>query len=83
MCQKGVNSDQLGMMIAYADDTLALAQKWLEEIHHLSDHAEMTDPSAEVAQSSVLVGEARARLARAMDEIEGQTGGPDASVELV
>ncbi|MBI5232482.1 MAG: hypothetical protein HY876_10005 [Coriobacteriales bacterium] len=83
MCQKGVNTEQMKLMVSQADDALAMAQKWLEQIHHLADHAELSEPSAAVAQASVMVGEARAKLNVAEDELEGETGGPDASVELV
>jgi len=83
MCQKGVNTDQMALMIGQADDTIAMAQQWLEQIHHLADHADLTEPSAHVAQATVLLGEARAKLQEAADQVSGQTGGPDASVELV
>lgn len=83
MCQKGVNTDQMRLMIGMADDSLALAQQWLEQIHHLADHAGLTAPSTDVAQASVLLGEARAKLDLAADTLAGETAGPDASVELV
>lgn len=83
MCQKGVNTDQMRLMIAQANDSLALSQQWLEQIHHLADHAGLVQPSTEVAQASVLLGEARAKLDVAVDVLEGEQGGPDASVELV
>jgi len=83
MCQKGVNPDQVKLMIGHTDDVLALAQQWLEQLHHLADHAGMTDPSVSIAQASVLLGEARAKLDAAADQVDGQTAGPDASVELV
>ncbi len=83
MCQKGVNTDQMRLMIGQANDALGMAQQWLEQIHHLADHADLTHPSASVAQASVLLGEARSKLERAADELVGETGGPDASVELV
>lgn len=83
MCKTGVNPDQVKLMIGQSNDSLALAQQWLEQIHHLADHAGMLKPSAEVAQASVLLGEARAKLETAANLIEGETGGPDASVELV
>ena len=41
MCQKGVNTDQMKLMIGQADDALAMAQQWLEQIHHLADHADL------------------------------------------
>lgn len=84
MCQKGVNTDQMLLMIKQADDTIAMAQQWLEQIHHLADHAEMTGPSTEVAQATVLLGESRARLQKASDHIEGgASGASDVAVELV
>jgi len=83
MCQKGVNTDQMKLMIGQANDALAMAQQWLEQIHHLADHADLTAPSVSVAQASVLLGEARAKLDTAAAEMSGQTPGPDASVELV
>ncbi len=83
MCQKGVNTDQLKIMIGQSDDALALVQQWLEQVHHLADHGGLTHPSAAVAQATVLLGEARAKLELATDQIDGDVGGPDASVELV
>jgi len=80
MCQKGVNTDQMRLMIGQANDALAMAQQWLEQIHHLADHADLVAPSASVAQASVLLGEARGKLDIAADELAGQTPGPDASV---
>ena len=62
-------------MIAQADETVALAQKWLEQIHHLADHAGLAAESALVAQSTVLLGEARSRLESAIEDLESETGG--------
>lgn len=83
MCQHGVNADQTKIMIAQAGDSLAMSQQWLEQIHHLADHAGMTGSSAEIAQASVLIGEARAKLEAAIESMEGEQGHPEASVELV
>jgi len=83
MCQKGVNTDQMRLMIGQADDALAMAQQWLEQIHHLADHADLTGPSVNVAQASVLLGEARGKLDSAANELGSESGAPDASVELV
>jgi hypothetical protein len=83
MCQKGVNTDQMKLMLGQADDTLAMAQQWLEQIHHLADHADLTHPSSSVAQASVLLGEARAKIDRAVSQIDGADANPEASVELV
>lgn len=83
MCQKGVNADQMKLMISQAEDAIAMAQQWLEQIHHLADHGGMVQPSQDVAQASVLLGEARGKLQQANDSIEGVSAGPEASVELV
>jgi hypothetical protein len=83
MCQKGVNTDQMKLMIAQAGDQLGMAQQWLEQIHRLADSGDLTDASAEVAQASVLLGEARAKLEDAVERIEGNAAGPDIKVELV
>ncbi len=84
MCQKGVNTSQMRLMVGQTDDALAMAQQWLEQLHHLADHAELTEPSVSVAQASVLIGEARAKLGDAADKLDGPPdAGPPASVELV
>jgi hypothetical protein len=82
MCEHGVNADQMRLTIAQVDDSLAMSQQWLEQIHHLADKAEMRDPSAHVAQASVLLGEARSKLEQAIGEMQGSSGG-DVSVERV
>ncbi len=83
MCQKGVNTDQMRLMIGQADDALAMAQQWLEQIHHLADHAELHRPSVSVAQASVLLGEARAKLEAAAEGLGAPPSDSSASVELV
>ena len=82
MCQKGVNTDQMKLMIGQANDALSMAQQWLEQIHHLADHADLASPSASVAQASVLLGEARSRLGAAVNALDGEESS-GASVELV
>ena len=83
MCQSGVNTDQMKLMIDQANDSLALAQRWLEQIHHLADHADLAESSKQVAQASVLLGEARAKLDNAADGLDGESSSSGASVELV
>ena len=83
MCQKGVNTDQLKMMIAMANDQIATVQRSLEQIHHMADHAELTHPSASIAQASVMLGEARGKLEHAAEHLDGHSHDHDASVELV
>jgi len=70
-------------MVAQADETVALAQKWLEQIHHLADHGNMAGASASVAQATVLIGEARAKLASAIEKMDSSGGGHDVTVERV
>ena len=82
MCEHGVNTDQMRLTIGQVDDSLAMAQQWLEQIHHLADRAEMRDPSAHVAQASVLLGEARSKLETAIKEMASAPG-DDVSVERV
>lgn len=82
MCQKGVNKDQLRLMIEQTDDTIALSQAWLERIHHLADHADDTDASALLAQATVLLGEVRGKLESASERLQGTEGTPGVSVEL-
>lgn len=84
MCQKGVNTDQMRLMVGQTNDSLAMAQQWLEQIHHLADHADLTAASVSVAQASVLLGEARAKLEAAADQMDGTDAAADTtSVELV
>jgi hypothetical protein len=68
-------------MVAQADETVALAQKWLEQIHHLADHGNLTDASTSVAQATVLIGEARAKLASAIGEVDAGAGDTGVTVE--
>jgi hypothetical protein len=73
MCEKGVNTDQMRLMVAQVDDSLAMAQQWLEQIHHLADHASLHDGSVAVAQATVLLGETRAKLDTAMNSFGSQS----------
>ncbi|MDZ4180595.1 MAG: hypothetical protein U1E29_15425 [Coriobacteriia bacterium] len=73
MCEKGVNTDQMRLMVAQVDDSLAMAQQWLEQIHHLADHASLHDGSVAVAQATVLLGETRAKLETAMNSFSVQS----------
>ena len=83
MCEKGVNTDQMQMMVTQVDDSIAMAQQWLEKIHHMADHADLRSPSASVAQASVLLGEARAKLEAASSQIENDAADGGVTVELV
>lgn len=83
MCEKGVNKDQMKLMVAQVDDSLAMAQQWLEQIHHLADHGGMHDESVSVAQATVLLGEARGKLGSAIDGLDGNATDDGVTVELV
>lgn len=83
MCESGVNIPQLKVSIGQVDDAIALSQQWLEQLHHLSDHGHKHESSTELAQAGVLLAEARAKLERAIDELEGHAGDHDVTVELV
>ncbi|MDO8987927.1 MAG: dynein gamma chain protein [Coriobacteriia bacterium] len=83
MCEKGVNKDQMKLMVAQVDDSLAMAQQWLEQIHHLADHGGLHTESVNVAQATVLLGEARAKLDGAMDALDGNSTGDGVTVELI
>ena len=83
MCEHGVNTDQMRLMIAQLDDSLAVSQHHLEQIHHLADHAGLHDPSINVAQASVLLGETRAKLEAALDALERDQDEGGVTVELL
>lgn len=82
MCEHGINLDQMKLAVGQADDAIALVQQWLEQLHHLADHGHQPSASADIAQAGVLLGEARAKLDSAIEELEG-TGDSDVKVELV
>ncbi len=79
ICETGIHVGQLKLMIAQADETVAQAQKWLEQIHHLADHANLDVSSAAVAQATVLLGEARAKLETAVGSADAR---PDDGVTV-
>jgi hypothetical protein len=82
MCENGINVDQLKVSIAQVNDSLGMSQTWLEQLHHMADHGSKKVASTELAQVTVLLGEARAKLDRALDDLEG-TAREDVTVELV
>ncbi len=79
MCENGINRPQMRFSIGQVDETLALAQEWLEQLHHLADHAHETETSTELAQVTVMLGEAREKLETAA---EGLGGSADTSVSV-
>lgn len=81
MCEGGVNVPQMRFSIGQVNETLALAQEWAEQLHHLADHAHQTEASKELAQVTVMLGEAREKLEAAADSLGGSAA--DVTVERV
>jgi hypothetical protein len=82
MCESGINVDQLRMAVSQTEDALGMAQKWLEDLHHVADHGKQHEVSVELAQATVLLGEARGKLEKAVDR-RGGAPADDVTVELV
>jgi len=82
MCETGINLGQMKLAIGQCDDALAMAQQWLEQLHHLADHGKRAEASAALAQAGVFLGEARGRLDAAIDDLEGAPG-DTTTVELI
>jgi hypothetical protein len=83
VCENSVNVPQLKLSIAQVDDAVALSQQWLEQLHHLADHGKMADASIDLAQANVLLGEARAKIERAVNALDGRANDSGITVELV
>ena len=75
MCEGGINAPQTRFSINQMNETIALAQEWAEQLHHLCDHAHRTEASRELAQVSVMLGEAREKLERASDSLREEDSG--------
>jgi hypothetical protein len=69
MCEGGINDGQMGLAITMINDSLALSQQHLEQLHHLADHGNRTVTSAELAQVTVMLGEAREKLESAVENL--------------
>lgn len=82
MCENNVNVPQLKLSIGQVDDAVALAQQWLEQLHHLADHGKKHEASMELAQANVLLGEVRGKLEDAVNTLTGRDA-DDVTVELV
>jgi hypothetical protein len=81
MCENGLNVEQMSMAITMVGDSLALAQQHLEQLHHLADHAHRAEASAELAQVTVMLGEAREKLEAACESLDAHGG--DVTIERV
>jgi hypothetical protein len=69
MCEGGINTGQMKLAVAMVNDALALAQQHLEQLHHLADQGRRTATSAELAQVTVMLGEAREKLDSAVEHL--------------
>lgn len=83
MCENNVNVPQLAKSVVQTEEALGMAQEWLEDLHHLADHGKQHDASVELAQATVLIGEARTKLERAIDALGGDGGAHEVTVELL
>lgn len=83
MCETGININQMKLAVGQTDDALAMAQQWLEQLHHLADHGHRAETSTLLAQANVLLGDARAKLDAAIEDLEGDGSAPATTVELV
>lgn len=83
MCENSVNVPQLKLSIGQVDDAVALAQQWLEQLHHLADHGKKHEASMELAQANVLLGEVRGKLEDAINTLNGRDADAEVTVELV
>jgi hypothetical protein len=82
MCESGINIGQLKLSIGQVDDALSMSQQWLEQLHHLADHGKKSEASKELAQATVLLGEARGKLDDAISALEGRSPSDDDGVEV-
>ena len=69
MCEGGINTGQMKLAVAMINDALALSQQHLEQLHHLADQGRRVATSAELAQVSVMLGEAREKLDSAVQNL--------------
>ncbi|MDO9557933.1 MAG: hypothetical protein Q7J82_10235 [Coriobacteriia bacterium] len=81
MCEGGINTGQMKQAMAMVDDQLALAQQWLEQLHHLADHGDRAASSAELAQVTVMLGQAREKIENAVNQLD--VGTDDVTIERV
>ena len=81
MCESGINTGQMKMAVAMINDSLALAQQHLEQLHHLADQGRRSVTSAELAQVTVMLGEAREKLDSAVTSLS--VADDDVTIELL
>ena len=69
MCESGINTGQMKLAVAMVNDALALSQQHLEQLHHLADQGRRSATSTELAQVTVMLGEAREKLDAAVAKL--------------
>ena len=69
MCEGGINTGQMKLAVAMINDALALSQQHREQLHHLADQGRRVATSAELAQVTVMLGEAREKLDSAVSSL--------------
>ena len=82
MCENGINDDQLKVSIGQVSDSLGMSLTWLEQLHHMADHGKRVEASKHLAQATITLGEARAKLDEAIGALE-ESSSEDVTVELV
>ncbi|MRS12026.1 MAG: hypothetical protein EG823_03015 [Actinobacteria bacterium] len=82
MCEGGLNNGQMKHAVAMVNDSLAVSQEHLEQLHHLADHAGRAETSIELAQVTVMLGEAREKLDVAVAKLDAHAH-DDVTVELL
>ncbi|MDZ4655704.1 MAG: hypothetical protein U1F44_07505 [Coriobacteriia bacterium] len=70
MCEGGINTGQMKHAMTMVDDQLALTQQWLEQLHHMADHGDRPEASAELAQVTVMLGQAREKIGNAVNQLD-------------
>jgi len=80
MCEGGINTGQMKLAVAMINDALALSQQHLEQLHHLADQGRRSASSAELAQVTVMLGEAREKLDSAVENLM-VSDGDDVTIE--
>lgn len=80
MCESGINTGQMKLAVAMIDDALALSQQHLEQLHRLADQGRRSATSTELAQVTVMLGEAREKLDAAIEKL-AVTDGDDVTIE--
>ena len=83
MCEHGINIEQMKLAVGQADDAIALAQQWLEQLHHLADHGHQPARAARTSRRPACCSARRAPSSTPRSTRSRAAGETDVSVELV